>query len=487
MKEVKKISLGKTAFSLEDDAYLMLSDYISALNEYFDKESREVVEDIEDRIAELLILETKGEVVTVENVKKIISVLGNPAEITDNQSSGEKRGAKRLERVMSNKILGGVLSGLGKYFEIDPTWLRLIYCMALFVLFFFGSTLSRIPILKEVHNFIYVFLLIGYCVLWAVVPKEKNLVKKYSSGDKLSINTVVQMSRESVTKSSSFISRFLSTIGRILVVCFGLFSLFLAVVVFFSGIFLFSYKQDFLGDITIIELADYISIPNLIMFKILSAISIILTTITLLYIGLKLILSFKSKFPYGWLLFIVNVIIVVATLICYVIPQAKFNRVTTSCNINKEYLLNDTLVIRYADYFIDRGDTIKVADCLLESSVSFYEINSEQYISFKGAVPDRNDKPMFLFYPQLRIADRKEGFKGVEAQFFGASLIYDNSAKLNTIVESNEREIVIKPTIISKNNKYKGEFLDRLKLDIEEGQVVIIETPYYSRVIDLNK
>lgn len=34
---------------------------------------------------------------------------------------------KRLYRVESEKMIGGVAAGLGRYFEIDPTWVRLLF------------------------------------------------------------------------------------------------------------------------------------------------------------------------------------------------------------------------------------------------------------------------------------------------------------------------------------------------------------------------
>ena len=43
---------------------------------------------------------------------------------------------KRLERDLQNKVLGGVCSGLGHYFETDPTFWRVL----LFILFLFGCS-----------------------------------------------------------------------------------------------------------------------------------------------------------------------------------------------------------------------------------------------------------------------------------------------------------------------------------------------------------
>jgi phage shock protein C len=39
---------------------------------------------------------------------------------------------KRLRRSTANKILGGLCGGLGEYFNIDPTIIRLIWVLAIF-------------------------------------------------------------------------------------------------------------------------------------------------------------------------------------------------------------------------------------------------------------------------------------------------------------------------------------------------------------------
>ena len=38
--------------------------------------------------------------------------------------------AKRLMRSKTNKVLSGVMGGIGEYFEIDPVLVRLIYLLA---------------------------------------------------------------------------------------------------------------------------------------------------------------------------------------------------------------------------------------------------------------------------------------------------------------------------------------------------------------------
>jgi len=63
---------------------------------------------------------------------------------------------KTLKRCMSNKWIGGVCGGLGKFFGMDPTIWRLI--------FLFGALFSVIV----PFAFIYI-------IMWIVVPKYESI------------------------------------------------------------------------------------------------------------------------------------------------------------------------------------------------------------------------------------------------------------------------------------------------------------------------
>ncbi|RYM05924.1 PspC domain-containing protein [Sporolactobacillus sp. THM7-7] len=44
---------------------------------------------------------------------------------------------KTLNRSRKNRVLSGVLGGIGEYFNVDPTLIRLGYVILFFVTFFF--------------------------------------------------------------------------------------------------------------------------------------------------------------------------------------------------------------------------------------------------------------------------------------------------------------------------------------------------------------
>jgi len=58
---------------------------------------------------------------------------------------------KRLYRSRTDRMLGGVCAGLGKYFNVDPTLMRLAFAL----IFFAGGGG-----------------LLLYVIMWVVVPEE---------------------------------------------------------------------------------------------------------------------------------------------------------------------------------------------------------------------------------------------------------------------------------------------------------------------------
>jgi len=164
MKETYKINIGGMVFHIDNDAYETLDQYLKEIEKRLSSyaEKKEITEDIELRVAELLQQRGKNEtvVVTLEDVKSIIELLGNPEDIAgeeeDSAPLGETppasgyKGQRRLYRDPANAYLGGVSGGLGAYFDVDPLVFRI-----LFVVLFFAWGASA---------FVYI-------LLWIIVPK----------------------------------------------------------------------------------------------------------------------------------------------------------------------------------------------------------------------------------------------------------------------------------------------------------------------------
>lgn len=162
MKKTLSIHLGRQLFVIEEDAYDRLQAYLKKLEASLANESgiTEIVEDIEMRFAELLTqyLGETRQVVTIGDIEKAISSLGEPEEITEEteqpkqtQASSDSNGQKRMYRDVDNGMLGGLCSGLAAYLGIDPVIVRII-----FVIFFFMG--FGFPV---------------YIILWIIIPSAK--------------------------------------------------------------------------------------------------------------------------------------------------------------------------------------------------------------------------------------------------------------------------------------------------------------------------
>ena len=83
MNKVFQINLGGTPFTIDDDAYEHLRAYLEALHKHFrgTEGYTEITSDIEARLAELF-TESLGnrKIVTVDEVKNAIEVMGRPEE-----------------------------------------------------------------------------------------------------------------------------------------------------------------------------------------------------------------------------------------------------------------------------------------------------------------------------------------------------------------------------------------------------------------------
>ena len=133
MKKNITINLYGTLYSIDEDAYELLNRYLNDIKKYFSgKEGgEEIADDIEHRAAELLeeIKVNGREPIDIELVKEIITRIGKPEELYNEETANENgsesklhRGKewfaqhiskKKLYRNPDDKMLQGVLSGIG--------------------------------------------------------------------------------------------------------------------------------------------------------------------------------------------------------------------------------------------------------------------------------------------------------------------------------------------------------------------------------------
>lgn len=151
MKTTLTINLGGMVFNIDNDAYQLLDQYLNEVGKHLlTEEKDEILRDIEARMAELFTFKLEGrESVNCEDVREIIEVLGRPEQYEEdnfeqekteqprpNQSSRKKY--RKLYRNPNDKVIGGVASGLGAYFDMDPVVIRILFVLFAFISFGWG-------------------------------------------------------------------------------------------------------------------------------------------------------------------------------------------------------------------------------------------------------------------------------------------------------------------------------------------------------------
>ncbi len=183
MKQTKTVNLAGINFYLDEDAYFRLDQYLNQLKVYFKGETAaaEIISDIENRMAELFQQRIKNPqtVITLIQVEEIITILGKPGDFDKETTSEENKNSyftkKKLYRDMDNSILGGICSGLGAYFNIDPTWVRIIFLIAI---------LSGVSLLV-------------YVIMWIIIPPARTTAEHLEmQGNPVNINNIAKAIRD---------------------------------------------------------------------------------------------------------------------------------------------------------------------------------------------------------------------------------------------------------------------------------------------------
>lgn len=136
MKITVSINLGGYSFNIDEDAYAELKRYLKNLELHFagEESSSEILSDIEARMSELFraSLTTYKQVITIEDVRHVIAIMGTPEDISDDEGPGARErfttpGYHRMYRDPDHRIIGGVCAGMGAYWRIDPLIIRIIF------------------------------------------------------------------------------------------------------------------------------------------------------------------------------------------------------------------------------------------------------------------------------------------------------------------------------------------------------------------------
>ncbi len=212
MKKTININIRGVGFTIDDDAFWMLDNYLETLSHALKNspDGSEIMEDIETRVAELLCERDGGSeaIVSFTDVETVIARIGRADEIDEIDVEVEVPGTeekvevddnagatpppppppvvmqemrKRLFRDPQRGMLGGVCAGLAAYLNIDVTWVRLLVIAVIFISF---STVGII-----------------YVILWIVLPVADTPLKQMEMrGETVTLANVGRKVTDTFTK-----------------------------------------------------------------------------------------------------------------------------------------------------------------------------------------------------------------------------------------------------------------------------------------------
>jgi phage shock protein PspC (stress-responsive transcriptional regulator) len=317
MKPVEKYSIGGYLFSVEEDALGKVNEYLGELDSYYSKQDSgsEIMDGIEERLGELL-LERCGQngVVTDADVQGVIEILGRP-EAIEKESSEEdsahpstqsycyetgKGPRKRLYRDTENARIGGVCSGLGAFFKLDPIIFRLAFVfltLALFGIFNNHSIFQDVGWLSWFFPFLYV-------VLWIFLPPARTVRQKdQMHGNDGTVDGISKrIKTEKANTGDSTATDVWPKVARIILACLGIIfiivgvcgitavSTFLARTGFYDSGYLYNRFLEYAEDISPYLIGCFSSTAWLL----LAALVVYIPLVLILYSGILMAFNLKS-------------------------------------------------------------------------------------------------------------------------------------------------------------------------------------------------
>ena len=221
MNEVTRIHIAKTAYDIEIAAKKQLEKYIKSLEAY--TQDSDVLTDIEIRMTEILGERgvKPGGVISSDDVSALRKQLGEPYEFADGEGDiavgpEENVNGRRLYRSTDDAVLGGVLSGIAAYFNVNPLWTRIVFVLLLFISFGVASLL--------------------YIVLWIFIPPARTATQRLQlAGKDVTVESIRDLN---VDEETARPNRIAPVVQQILSIGLGTLSLLGAVGVFIGTVWI---------------------------------------------------------------------------------------------------------------------------------------------------------------------------------------------------------------------------------------------------------
>ncbi|NPA68717.1 MAG: PspC domain-containing protein [Chlorobi bacterium] len=166
MKQIKSIILNEKAYKITEDAYLLLFDFLnhikktSSSSSYYDSEIQTSI------LIDMELEQRKQQIADIPVIEEVIRTMKENRKIKykekfyENEKFRKKEKLtntrKGLYRKLSDKILGGVCSGIADKLNTDPVIIRILFLLAALFKGYF------IPV---------------YILLWIIIPPETEQTK----------------------------------------------------------------------------------------------------------------------------------------------------------------------------------------------------------------------------------------------------------------------------------------------------------------------
>lgn len=316
MNEFKRYNVAGISFAMETDAHEALNQYLESLRKAYEGNAGrdEIIADIEGRIAELILSaqSSQDQVIARPLVENIIRQMGSADDISGGKPE-HKPGAsipRRLYRDGDNVKIGGVCSGVAKYFNIDAAIVRICFFIPLLLAIF-------LPKWYGIDNFcgnIFIAEIILYLLMWFAVPKAITARQKLEmNGEPITSASIAGYEPQSEEeRARNSVARFVSVLGFVgmvilkSVVVLLLFPLAFSIIAMIAvGIAVLIGASFFIPGLPEISASIGTFIP------ILGITSVVIPICAVCYLFLALLFSYKPKSYILGILFGLWVVVVV--------------------------------------------------------------------------------------------------------------------------------------------------------------------------------
>jgi phage shock protein PspC (stress-responsive transcriptional regulator) len=509
MNKTISINISGQAFFIDEFAYEKLRHYLEDIRGHFNANDGrdEIMADIESRIAEIFgaALGKMRNVVLMEDVEKMIGIMGKPEDFAEATGSRESTKSKPTEAAFENgksryrrmyrnpddKVIGGVCGGVAAYFNIDPVWFRLAFVLAVLLA---GTGV------------------LFYLVLWVVIPIAKTTAQKLEmKGEPVNVSNIEKNIREEMediekrfrnySKDASenfrqqyapgfrgFIQKLsdaLASMAQYLAI--GVVK-FMGVIFLLTGIsLLIVIMSGTFGGHSWVNINDteFDSITiNDILLKIFSGPSELfwakaglllgagVPVLLLIYLGLRMILKIKEN--QKWVKISALVLWVIGIIISVTIIRNLYHEFHHRGGTKQR-----TVIATPA------GSTL-----YLKSKIMYNDWDEEDIEDLGWHIDLQEDKSLRIFFPDLRIVKSKtDSFSLVisrRARGKGGKEAIGMAEEIRYAFTQQDSTIFLDPYFeIGKSEKWRGQSV-KLTLEVPEGKTIFLDNSIKSFLDDID-